>query len=1239
MKRMFSGKTGQLFLIFCMVAICISVSYARAGQNKHVLVLHSYHKGQTWNDLITEGIESVLTGSDKAIELHFEYMDTKRIYDAQYLEQLYELYRHKYKNRKFDVIISSDNHAFNFLLAHHRERFPGTPVVFCGVNGFKDSMLQGHDLITGVVEENDIKSSIDVALKLQPETREVFVIADKTLTGTIAKKPVMEIIPYFKDRLKFTFLDDLTMPQLLERVKTLPDDSIIFLEAFITDSAGDTFSFKETGELISRHSAVPVYTSSDAYYKQGVLGGLLTCGYSQGEKAAEIALRILNGEKASDIPVIKKNPNRYEFDYQQMKRFGISFSRLPEGANIYNGPTSFYSIHKRLVWSVAASSVGLVLIVIILSTNTIIRRRAEKALRESNDRHIAMIANIGDVIGIIDADGIIKYVSSNIERWFGWKPEDLVGTDGWKTVHPEDIERLQKEFHAGIEKDNFSTTIEYRNRCKDGSYRWIELTAVNCVSDPLINGELLNYHDITKRKQLEETLKKSEGKYRTLFEAESDAVFILDEETGDILDVNEAALQLYGYSREEITALKAMDLSAEPEKTEITIRVPDKSFVPVRYHRKKDGTVFVVEIASNDFELNGRRTNVSAIRNITERKQAEDILRESQEKYRDLVDLLPQTVFELDERGTFTFANRFGLESIGYTQEDLDKGLNAADTVIPDDRPRVMENLQKRWIGVDTGEHEYTALRKDGSTFPFIIHAAPVIRDNKPAGLRGVSIDITNRKKAEQALKEAAQRLTDIINFLPDASLAIDLEGRVIAWNRAIEEMTGIKAEDIMGKGNYEYAIPFYGTRRPILIDLVFIQDRETEKQYSNLQREKDVLFDEAVDLVINGQKKVVWTKASPVCDSGGNVIGAIETIRDITNQKRMQDSLRKSDDRYRTLVETMTDGLFIRDENDLITYANDQFCEMLGYSMDEIIGHPVIEFLDEANRKIVKKQILDRKAGIDISYELVWSGKDKKNIPTIVSPKRITDVDGSYRGSFAVVTDTTALKKAEKKIGTSLKEKEVLLAEIHHRVKNNLQIISSFLDMKIMRTDDQQVINLFEDARSKIHTMAMIHSQLYQSEQFGRIEMKRHIIELVDYLSQVYAGEKRITHAVKTSGIYLSLNHAMPCALVINELVSNAFKHGFTGRDEGSIEISMQETKDRKIILAVKDDGAGIPEDIDIFNTSTLGLKLVKNTIIGQLQGEMRVERNEGTTIIAEFKTVDAGEGRTKNAKNIDSR
>ncbi len=180
------------------------------------------------------------------------------------------------------------------------------------------------------------------------------------------------------------------------------------------------------------------------------------------------------------------------------------------------------------------------------------KKLSEEALIETSTRHSAMISKIGDVIGIIGADGIMQYKSPNIEHLFGWRPEDLVGSDGWHTVHPEDIERIQKEFRALLQKDKAQKTVEYRYKCKDGRYKWIELTAVNCLNDPAINGVLLNYHDITERRQALESLRETQSILQAAMDQSEAGIAIADAPSGTLRYVNDAGLLIRGGTRESI---------------------------------------------------------------------------------------------------------------------------------------------------------------------------------------------------------------------------------------------------------------------------------------------------------------------------------------------------------------------------------------------------------------------------------------------------------------------------------------------------------------------------------------------------------------------------------------------------------------------------------------------------------------------------------------------------------------
>ena len=231
---------------------------------------------------------------------------------------------------------------------------------------------------------------------------------------------------------------------------------------------------------------------------------------------------------------------------------------------------------------------------------------------------------------------------------------------------------------------------------------------------------------------------------------------------------------------------------------------------------------------------------------------------------------------------------------------------------------------------------------------------------------------------------------------------------------------------------------------------------------------------------------------------------------------------------------------------------------------------------------------------------------------------ERTAEIERTTRELHAEAKERSRVSKQLRK---SLKEKETLLQEVHHRVKNNLQVISSLLDLSSLRVHDQQATNMLTDARTRIYTMSLIHSQLYTSERLDKVEMGRHVRELVNYLSEVYEKQKGITTVIEIPDIYLPVTQAIPCATVLSELISNAIKHAFRGKPEGMVEISMNKSDESIIIVRVKDDGIGIPGEVDIDKTNSLGLKLVRNMVRKQLGGKIRLVRNGGSEFIVEFK------------------
>ncbi|MFH1240881.1 MAG: sensor histidine kinase [Pseudomonadota bacterium] len=198
-----------------------------------------------------------------------------------------------------------------------------------------------------------------------------------------------------------------------------------------------------------------------------------------------------------------------------------------------------------------------------------------------------------------------------------------------------------------------------------------------------------------------------------------------------------------------------------------------------------------------------------------------------------------------------------------------------------------------------------------------------------------------------------------------------------------------------------------------------------------------------------------------------------------------------------------------------------------------------------------------------------------------------------------------------------------VLLREIHHRVRNNLQVISSLLELARMRTSSEEANNLLMDSHARIHSMALIHSQLYENDRFHEIQMRRHVRQLIANLSRLYGNDKYIATDITGAQIQLSLTQAVPCALVLNELISNVYKHAYKEGEKGTLEVHMEQSANGKICIRVKDHGIGIPEEIDIDQTQSLGLKLTRNLVIHQLKGQMQVNRNNGTEVVVEFRPL----------------
>ncbi|MDP6634727.1 MAG: ABC transporter substrate binding protein [Phycisphaerae bacterium] len=420
-------RLAGLLLSTVLVDCCIP-SVARAEDSppgRHVLLLNSYHQGYIWSDNLVGGIRSAFDESDMDVELNIEYMDTKYHSLDEVIPNLLKLFQSKWVGHKFDVLICSDNHALDFLLKVRGDLFPDVPVVFCGVNNYDDSLIEGHDPITGVAEDLSQKETIELMLRLHPKTRNIAVVSDNTTTGLANMARLRKVMGDFKS-VKFIELENLTTPKLLDGLRSLPADTLIFHNAFYRDSLGNEYTVEEITSLIARNCDLPIYSTWDFVVNRNVVGGVVISGRSQGRHAANMALRIMGGESAADIPVLRTSPNVPMFSYNQLERLGIGESDLPEGSIIKNRPFSFYETYRTLIWSVVGVFAMMLLGIIVLVANIIKRKRAEVALVASEARFRALVEQAGDAIYLHDYDGRLVDVNKEACRSLGYTRAELL---------------------------------------------------------------------------------------------------------------------------------------------------------------------------------------------------------------------------------------------------------------------------------------------------------------------------------------------------------------------------------------------------------------------------------------------------------------------------------------------------------------------------------------------------------------------------------------------------------------------------------------------------------------------------------------------------------------------------------------------------------------------------------------------------------------------------------------------
>lgn len=501
------------------------------------------------------------------------------------------------------------------------------------------------------------------------------------------------------------------------------------------------------------------------------------------------------------------------------------------------------------------------------------RKNMENALRESEAKYKTLVENSQDGI-IIIRDNKILFANNTICKMLGHCIDEIYPASN--IVHPDDRYKINAIAERRNNRD-FSTINEsFRLIHKNGDIRECE------TSSTLIEfgGEWASFftvHDVTESNRIQLKLKESEEKYRLLFEAESDAIFMIDTADGQILDANPAASTIYGFSHEELLNMKNTDVSAEPERTKNATENL-QTLVPLRYHKKKDGTVFPVELSAGFTKFKDKTIQIVTSRDITERIKAQEALEKSEQKYRELSDFLPQTSYELDTAGNILYMNKSGMIAFGLTEKNYGESL--LDSFVPSDREKMQENLKITMEGNRPAPiSEYTALHRNGRTFPVMIYGVPVYQNEKLTGTRGMIVDISERKTMEMALQASENKYRTVIEKATDG-IVITQKGMLMFANERMCEMVQYSNAELIGTD---------------FLKLVVKEDQQQMIDYHNRRMNGEDFIALYRSRIIRKDGKVITVELNARTSDYNGSPAAFIMIRDITYRIKIENELQSA--------------------------------------------------------------------------------------------------------------------------------------------------------------------------------------------------------------------------------------------------------------------------------------------------------------------------------------------------------
>jgi PAS domain S-box-containing protein len=844
------------------------------------------------------------------------------------------------------------------------------------------------------------------------------------------------------------------------------------------------------------------------------------------------------------------------------------------------------------------------------------QKHAEQELAASEKRFRALAEALPVSIGVAQ-DGRRAFGNRFAEELTGYSRDELSGRQAGTVTHPDYRERILQQLNDCLE-NGVSSRQESKIVRKDGQERWVDFscTPIEWNGRPATLGASI---DITDRKLAEQALRESEENFRILADTVPISLNITQHHRR--VFCNQQSVELTGYPVDELIGQETGSLS-HPDSHEQWLKTQRSCWddgVPARHEGKiirKDGQIRWVDCSAAPFQWDGSPAVLSASIDITEHKLAERQLRQSQHFLRRILDTSPSVIFAKDGDSRILFANNavakfYGMNEnnvVGKLQTELhaQHGGNSADLEkwLNDDR-------HVREIG-ETLEVVETAIDSTGARHHFHTSKCPLELDTGQRGVLVVSFDITARTQAEDELRASLARQQLIIKSANIGLWDWDLRTDEVIFSSEWKGQLGYADDEIPNNFNsWESRLHPDDRERTLAATQEFLVKRQTDYSIEFRLRHRD------------GSWRWVLALADVQRDATGEPTRMMGCHVDITDLKRAERALRASENRLRTIFEQEPECVKLVDRDGTLLQMNPAgLAAIEADSLEQVVGqsiYPVIcaEHLDafkELNRAVFEGKT--RK----LEFEIQGLKGTRLWVETNAAPLR--NAEGEIIALLAVTRDITDRLAAEQQ-RVEAHRREVLLKEVHHRVKNNLQVVSSLLFLQSSYLADDKSREFLRESQNRVKSIALIHEKLYRSDDSENVDFGEYVRDLTLDLVHTYSiDQAAVTLSTEIDDVSIHIDTATPCGLIINELISNALKHAFPAGRHGHVEVGLTSTDDGEFQLTVRDDGVGLPAGFEWEKAASFGLRLVMD-LSKQINGSVEIDTSHGTVFAIRFMDI----------------